>query len=168
MTEWVEQWICSKVCIKLEHSSKETIWMIQKDVAMGNWWLAASSWQCACSCITSGAVFWQNTIIIQVTQRPLQPRCGTLWFLAFPKTKITFKGKRFQTSYEIKENTMGQQTEIGRTVWGPQGAYFEGDWSVIVLCTMFLVSSSENVSTFHSAWLDTFWTSLVNSIVIQN
>ena len=39
-----------------------------------------------------------------------------------------------------------------------QGAYFEGDWGIIVLCIMFLVSSPINVSTFHSKWLDTFWT----------
>ena len=30
MTEQVEQWICIKFCIKLEHSSTETIQMIQK------------------------------------------------------------------------------------------------------------------------------------------
>ena len=30
MTEWVEQRICIRFCIKLEHSSAETIWMIQK------------------------------------------------------------------------------------------------------------------------------------------
>ena len=43
MTEWVEQRICIKFCIKLEHSYKDTIQMIQKATAMGNWWLAASS-----------------------------------------------------------------------------------------------------------------------------
>ena len=30
MTERVEQQICIKFCIKLEHSSSETMWMIQK------------------------------------------------------------------------------------------------------------------------------------------
>ena len=30
MTEWVEQWICIKFCVKLAHSSMETIRMIQK------------------------------------------------------------------------------------------------------------------------------------------
>ena len=30
MTEQVEQQICIKFCIKPEHSSTETIWMIQK------------------------------------------------------------------------------------------------------------------------------------------
>ena len=37
MTERVERRICIKFCIKLEHSSTETIWMIQKTTAMGNW-----------------------------------------------------------------------------------------------------------------------------------
>ena len=37
MTEQVEQQICIKFYIKLEHSSTETIWMIQKAAAMGNW-----------------------------------------------------------------------------------------------------------------------------------
>ena len=30
MTEQVEQRICIKFCVKLEHSSEETIWMIQQ------------------------------------------------------------------------------------------------------------------------------------------
>ena len=36
MNELVEQRICIKFCIKLEHSSAETIWMIQKATDMGN------------------------------------------------------------------------------------------------------------------------------------
>ena len=36
MTEQVEQQICIKFCIKLEHSFAETIRMIQKAAAMGN------------------------------------------------------------------------------------------------------------------------------------
>ena len=31
MTEQAEQRICNKFCIKVEHSSPEAIWMIQKD-----------------------------------------------------------------------------------------------------------------------------------------
>ena len=46
-----------------------------------------------------------------------------------------------------------------------QGAYFEGDWGVIVLCTVFPVSSM-NVSIFHITWLDTFWTGLVDCDMI--
>ena len=37
MTERVEQRICIDFCIKLEHSSMETIQMIQKATALGNW-----------------------------------------------------------------------------------------------------------------------------------
>ena len=39
MTERVEQLIYIQFFIKLEHSSEETIQMIQKAAAMGCWWL---------------------------------------------------------------------------------------------------------------------------------
>ena len=50
-------------------------------------------------------------------------------------------------------------SELSRT----QGAYFEGDWGVIVLSTMFLVSCSINLSIFHITWLDTLWKAFVYS-----
>ena len=37
MTERVEQQICIKFCVKLEHSFTKTTWVIQKATAMGNW-----------------------------------------------------------------------------------------------------------------------------------
>ena len=37
MTEQVEQQICIRFCVKLEHFSVETIWTIQKAAAMDNW-----------------------------------------------------------------------------------------------------------------------------------
>ena len=43
MTERVEQRVCMKFCVKLEHFSMETAGVIQKAAAMGNWWLEASS-----------------------------------------------------------------------------------------------------------------------------
>ena len=55
MTEQVEQQICIQFCVKLEHSYMETIWVIQKAAAVGNWRLAASSQQHA----RLGS-FWQN------------------------------------------------------------------------------------------------------------
>ena len=70
MTEWEEQRICIKFCIKLEHSSAKTIGMIQRATAMGNWWLAALSQQLAHSCNTSHLVqgFLVKYQITQVTQ----------------------------------------------------------------------------------------------------
>ena len=108
--------------------------------AMGNWWLAASSRQCACSCLTSCAEFFGETSDHPGDSAPLQHRFGALWLLAFPKTIITFgrektshrwwdSGKYDRTADDNLENSVSSQ-----------GAHFEGDWGVIVLCTMFLVS----------------------------
>ena len=161
MTERVEQWICIKFCIKLEHSSVETTEMIQKATAMGNWWLAASSWQCARSCITLRVDFFGKTSNHPGDSAPLQPRFGILWLLDFSKTEITFERE------EISDHwwDSGKYNKAADGYWEncvrSQGAYFEGDWGVIVLCTMFLVSSSINVSIFHITWLDTFWTDII-------
>ena len=89
--DWVEQRSCIKFCIKFGHSSTETIQMIQKAAAMGNWWLAASLWQCTHSCIMSPAEFFGERSNRPSHSAPLQPRFGTLRLLAFPKTKITFE-----------------------------------------------------------------------------
>ena len=89
--DWVEQQICIKFCIKLEHSFVETIQMIQKPAAMDNWWLAASSQQCACSCITFHTDIFGETSNHPGDSAPLHPRFGTLQLWAFPKTKITFE-----------------------------------------------------------------------------
>ena len=122
--------------------------------AMGNWWLAASSGQHACSCIMSRAVF-DKISNHSGDLAPLQPRCGTLRLLAFPKLKSPLKGKRFHTIDENQENMTRQLmviptkdfaecSEQWKRCWEncvrSQGAYFGGDWGTIVLCTMFLVS----------------------------
>ena len=138
MTEWVEQRICIKFCIKLELSSTETIWMIQKAAVMGNWWLAASSQQHVCSCITSLAVFWQN-IKSPRWLRPLQPRFGTLEILAFSKTKITFDREEIIDYWWDSGKYDGAADADWENCVRSQGAYMEGAWGVIVLCTMFLV-----------------------------
>ena len=91
MTEQVQQWICIKFCIKLEHLSMETIQMIQKDTDMVNWWLAASSQQRAHSHITSCAGFFGKTSNHPGDSTALQSRFGTLRLLALPKTKIAFE-----------------------------------------------------------------------------
>ena len=69
----------------------ETIWLIQKAAATGNWWLAASSPQWICWCITSCAEFFGKTSNHPGDSDPLQPIFSALWRLAFRKTKITFE-----------------------------------------------------------------------------
>ena len=124
----------------------ETIWMTQKAPAMGNWWLAASLQQYTCLCITFCAVFLWN-IKSSRWLSPLQPRFDTLQLLAFPKTIITFERE------EISDHQWdsGKYARAADHEWNCvrfQGAYFEGDWGVIVLCTMFPVSC-----IFFNKWL---------------
>ena len=165
MTEWVKQWICIKFGIELEHSSVETISMIRKATAMGNWWLAASPQQRACSYITSCADIFQQNINSPrwFSPPPCSPDVVICNFWLFSKLKSPLKGKRFQTTNELQENTTGQLMAIGRTVWGPKVPTLKGTEASLsyVQCFLCLLSSSINVSIFLSTWLDTFWTGLV-------
>ena len=86
----VEQLICIKFCIKLEHFSTETIPMIQKAAAMGQ--LVMGSF------ITTGLImqhawcrFSSEASNHPGDSGPLQPRFGTPRLLALTKTKITFE-----------------------------------------------------------------------------
>ena len=140
MTEQVEQWICITFYVKLEHSSVETIRMIQKAAAMGNWWLAASSWQHTRSCITSHAELFGETSNHSGDSAPLPPRFGALWLLAFPKTEITFEREEISDHQWDSGQYDGAADGHGENCVKRQGAYFEGDWGVIVLCAIFIVS----------------------------
>ena len=125
--EQVEQWICLKLCVKLKHCSAEMTWMVQKATAVGNWWLAAASWQRSCSCTTSCAGFFGKTSNHPGDSAPLQPRFGALGLLAFPQTKTTFERE------EISDHwwDSGKYDEAADGNWEncvrSQGAYFEGD-----------------------------------------
>ena len=126
MTEWVDQWICIKFCVKFEHSSAETIQMIQKAAATGNWWLAASSRQHAHSCITSSTVLGQNIKSPRWLSPHYSPDLTPCSFWLFPKLKSPLKRKRFQIIDEIQENTTGQLMAIERTVGGPKAPTLKG------------------------------------------
>ena len=105
-------------------------------------------------------VFWWNI----KSPRWLSPATAQIWdhwLLSFSKTKI------FLEREEIS-NHQWDSGKYDRTADGEwensvrsQGVYFEGDWGVIVLCTMFLASSSINVYIFHTTWLDIFWTDYI-------
>ena len=116
MTEQVEQQICIRFCIKLEHSSTETIWVIQKASALGNWCLTASTQPLTTYVSHLMQSFLAKHQIIQMTQPPYSPDLVLCNFWLFTKPKSPLKGKRFQTVDEIQENTTGQLMAIGRTV----------------------------------------------------
>ena len=113
MTEWVEQRLCTKFCIKLEHSSAETIQMIQKAAGTGDWWLAASSRQRTCSCTMSHAEFSGETSNHPSDSAPYSPDLVPCHFWLFLKLKSPLKLKRSQTVNEIQKNTSGQLMAIG-------------------------------------------------------
>ena len=124
--------------------------MIQKAAAIGNWWLAASSWQCANSCITSCVEFFGETSNHPGDSAPLQRISGTMWLLAFLKTKIMFEREEIS-------NHQGDSRKYDRAADGnwencvrSQSAYFEGDWGSCIQCFLYLISSSINVSFSHT------------------
>ena len=116
MTEQVQQQICIKFCVKLEHSSTEIIWMIQKAElwATGDWQLHHHNVPTHASHFVQS--FLEKHQITQVTQPPYKPELAPCDFWLFPKLKSPLKGKRFQTVNVIKQNTMWQLMASGRTV----------------------------------------------------
>ena len=125
--DWVEQRICVGFCTKLEHSSMETIQMIQKAAAMGNWWLASSSQQCACSWITSHAEYFGETPNHSGDSDLLSPRVDALWLLTFPKTKITFEREEISDHHWDSGKYNGAADGNWENCVRTQSAYFEGD-----------------------------------------
>ena len=170
-TGQVEQWFCINFCIKLEHSWVETIWMTQKAAAVGNWWLAALSWHCACTCITSCAEFFGKASNHPGDSALPQPRFGTLQLLFFPKTKITFEREEISDYWWDSGQYNGAADGDWENYVRSQGAYFEGDWGVIVICTMFLLSPLINVFVIVHGWIlpaQTSYTKNITSIDWSN
>ena len=156
MIEWVEELICIKFCIRFEHSSVKTLQMIQKDAAVGNWWLAASSWQ-AHSWIMSHAEFFGKIPNHPGDAASLQPRFGTLLPLAFPKTKIAFESKDISDCQWKSGKYNGANDGNWENCVRSQDANFEG---VRCHCPIY------NVSIFYITGLETFWTDLICLLLI--
>ena len=105
---------------------------------MGNWWLAASS-RNICLCITSCAEVFGETSNHPGDSASLQPRFDTLRLLDFPKIKITFEREGI-SDHQWDSGKYDRAADGDWNCVRSQGAYLEGDWSIIVLYTMFLVS----------------------------
>ena len=122
--------------------------------------------------------FWWNI----KSPRWLRPPIAQVWcsqLLDFLKTKITFEREeisdhqwdsgKYDGTADGDSNKVflqsvlngGRDTE--RTEWGPKVPTLKGTEVLLsyVQCFLYLVTSSINVSIFHSAWLNTFWTDLV-------
>ena len=69
---------------------------------------------------------------------PLQPRFAALWLLTVPQTKITFEREEISDDLWNSGKYNMADCDWEKCVRS-QGAYLEGDWGAIVLCTIFLV-----------------------------
>ena len=164
MTEQVEQWICIKFCVKLEHSSVESIWMVQKAIAMSNWWLAASSWQRVHSCIISQTgYFWWNIKSPGWLSDPPPPIWHPATFGFYQNQNYLSKGRDFRPLMRFRKIQWGCWWQLGEGYEAPRCLLWRGTEALLscVQCFLCLVSSSKNVSIFHITWLDTFWTDLI-------
>ena len=115
---------------------RPTVW------ATGDWQLQHDNKHTQASCLMQ--FLFCETSNHPGDSAPLQPRFGALWVLAVPKTKITFEGKRFQTTRELQENTTGQLIMTGRTVWGPKVPTLEETEASLsyVQCFLYLLQMS--------------------------
>ena len=112
--------------------------MIQKVPAMGNWWLAASSWQHTCSCTLSHGEFFGKISNHPGDSVSIQLRFVTLWLLfwLFAKLKSPLKGKRFQTINDIQENTIGNWWRLGELCEVPRCLLWRGLWCQCPMCNV--------------------------------
>ena len=157
--QWVQQWICIKFCVKLENPSTKLFrWFRKWHLwATGDWQLHHNTPAHASCLIHSFLVKHQITQVTQPLYSPELVPCD-IWL--FPKTKITFEREEISDHPWDSGKYDGAVNGEWENCVRSQGAYFERDWGIIVLCTKCLVSSSINVFIFHITWLDTFWTDL--------
>ena len=126
MTEWVEQRICIKFCVKLEYSSVDSL-----DDSEGHSYrqLEIGSFiktKRPLPHLISNRAFWWNNRITQVTQPCYSPDLAPWDFKLFPQLKSPLKGKRFQTVDKIQEITTGKLMVNGRAVWVPKVPTLKG------------------------------------------
>ena len=143
--DWaVEQWICIKYCVKLEYlhgnyledSEGHSYGQLLIGSFITTMCLLMHPISCRAFCKTTNR---------PGDSTPLHPWFGTLRLLAFPKTKITFERKETSDLWWDSGEYDGAADGNWETCVRSLGAHFEEDWEVIVLCTMFLISSSINI-----------------------
>ena len=106
-TNWI------KFCIELEHSSVENIWVTQKAAAVDNWWLAASSWQCATHVLCLMQSCLAKHQITQVTQPPYSPDLVPCIFWICPKLKSPLRTRDFRPFMRFRKILPGNWRWLG-------------------------------------------------------
>ena len=114
------KWLISRANFVL-NSSMETIWMIQKATATGNWWLAASSDNVPAYASCLMQKFLAKHQITQVTQLCYSLDLVPWDFWLFPKLESPLKGKRFQTLMRFRKIQRGSWGWLGELCEVPRG-----------------------------------------------
>ena len=92
---------------------------------------------------THGTCLMQSFFVKHQITQVTQPNTAQIWhpqLLVFPKTKITFEREGISDSRWDSGKYNGATDGDWENCVRSQGAYIEGDWGIIVLCTMLLVS----------------------------
>ena len=109
--------------------------------------------QHAHSCITSRAEYFCETSNHPGDSAPLQPRFGDLQLLAFPKTKITFEREEISDHlWDSGKYNLAADGDWENCVRS-QGAYFEEDWGITVLCTMTCIFFKKSLYFIVHGWI---------------
>ena len=106
--------------------------------------------------------FWWNRTPRWLSPHTAQVRCPVTSGFSQNQTHL-WKGRDFRLSVRFRKIRWGSWMAIGRTVWGLKLPTLKGTEASLsfVQSFLYLVTSSINVSIFHSTWLDTFWVDLV-------
>ena len=141
MIEWVEQWICNRFCIKLEYSSAEIICMLQKACSYGQ--LATGSFIMTTRPLTHHVLC---RVFSETSNHPddSAPHTAQIWC---PMTSgfsqnwnHHWKRRDIRPLMRFRKIQRDSWWRWENCVRSP-GAYFEGDWGIIVLCTVCFVAS---------------------------
>ena len=160
MTEWIEQWICIKFCFKLEHSTVKLFgWLGRPQLwETGDWQLHHNNTPTHASHLLQS--FLVKHQLTQVTQPPYSPDLAPCDFWLFPKLNHLSKGGDFRPSKRLRKIRWGSWWWLGELCEVPRCLLWRGLRCPLsyVWCFLYLVSSSVNVSIFHSTWLGALWT----------
>ena len=134
----LSQTINKEYYLNILHGLRDAIWWKQLQLwGTRDWQLHDDNVSTHTSCLMQR--FWWN-IESPRWVSPLQPRFGALQLLAFPKTKITLERGEISDHWWDSGKYNGAADGNWENCVRSQGAYFEGNWGIIVLCTMFFVS----------------------------
>ena len=93
------------------------------------------------------------------------PNLNHLWKRGNFRPSVRFREIQWGSWWHQQRicSVLNSGKDARRTAWGPKVSTLKGSGVSLsyVQCFLYLVSSSINVSIFHSIWVSTFWTELV-------